>query len=300
MSADKTIAGKPVHIVHWKVDGIRTTQGRVQHALIEAGFDKKMSRERLPRHAWARAMQKCKDKQLVEVISEDDKVIRFQFNVKDKTGPRAEYPFEAILVLAKKDGKVTPEEVDGVVPANALKLAGEAQTAVLEATAVRNGRDISALIRRLMTAAKVDLHPACGTGMFVIFGNEDAIDNIDRFMKILDPAKDRCTRLKVDATDKATEKSVGEAVAVTMEDLIAKYKKAVADMCAEDAKTRPSTFKKAAERVQEAILELNMYRAVLKDKAVKFDAELSALREDLGKKVKVIDEAAKPAVTEAA
>src|SRR5438270_6437921 len=76
-------------------------------ALRDNGLDEGVARELAPRHAFSRACKKLAQQRIIRQVSEDAKIICFQFTQEQREGDRFEYNFETLLTLDKASGRVT-------------------------------------------------------------------------------------------------------------------------------------------------------------------------------------------------
>ena len=92
-------------------------------------------------------------------------------------------------------------------------------------------------------------------------------------------------RFPVPAGTPHGDRSVKEAVAAGLADLIAEHRAAVAGF---DADTRPDTLKRAAERVRQTRFKVEAYAAYLADERGQLDRELAAAAAELRAKVAAV------------
>src|SRR3954469_6145692 len=102
-------AGAKLHgeILTWSCPGVSVKHSDLIGALKDAGLDECVARELAPRHAFSRACKKLKEARIIRQVSEDDKVITFQFTSEKRDGDRFQYELETLLTLEKSTGKVS-------------------------------------------------------------------------------------------------------------------------------------------------------------------------------------------------
>ena len=258
-------------VLAWSCPGAAVRHAELIAALSEAGLDPAVARELAPRHAFARACQRLSDRRIIRRVAEDTGSITFQFTAESRAGDRFEYTLETLLRLDKQTGSVTCD-----LPGLAT-LAQEELDRCLDA---RTGSDITRLVQRLFDR-HADLFPIRPQGG-VYFVPRDHVDFVDRVEKFVSRVGGHLSRFPVPAGTPHGDRSVKEAVASGLADLIAEHRAAVAGF---DADTRPDTLQRAADRVRQARFKVEAYATYLAEERENLERSLSAAAAELRAKV---------------
>ncbi|HEY1187919.1 MAG TPA: DUF6744 family protein [Gemmata sp.] len=231
-------------VVTWNVSGA-VKYADLTAALRAAGLDEKVARELAPRHAFTRACKKLSDDRIIRQVDDDGDTITFQFTKESKVGDQYEYALETRLVLDKKSGAVTCEKED---------LRAAAQAALDECIAVRTSGDVTTCIQKLFEK-HADLFRIREQGgcYFVPERFADFLTKIDGFVRGVNGV---LRRFPVPAGTAHGDRSVRDAVADGLKDVIEEHKKAVAEF---DIDTRGASFERAAEKIKETRFKVEMY-----------------------------------------
>ena len=261
-------------VISWTCAGVAVTHPALAAALADAGLDPAVARELAPRHAFTRACKKLSDQRIIRQVAEDDATLKFQFTHESRDGDRFAYTLETLLTLDKRTGTVTCD-----LPG----LATLAQEHLDHALDARTGGDITRVIQKLFEK-EADLFPVRPQGGAYFCPAEHA-GLVDRVQALLGRLNGQLLRFPVPAGTPHGDRSVKEAVAAGLADLIAEHRAAVAGF---DADTRPDTLKRAAERVRQTRFKVEAYAAYLADERGQLDRELAAAAAELRAKVAAV------------
>src|SRR5881275_2502367 len=81
-------------IITWDCAGIIIKHLDLIDALRASGLEESVARELAPRHAFSRACKKLSEARIIRQVSEDEKLIRFQFTAEHREGDRFSYDLE--------------------------------------------------------------------------------------------------------------------------------------------------------------------------------------------------------------
>jgi hypothetical protein len=263
-------------IITWSCSGVTVQHTDLIDALRDAGLDETVARELAPRHAFARACRKLSERRIIRPVAEDQNSIKFQFTSESKVGDRFEYKLETLLTLEKSTGKVCCD-----LPG----LATLAQEHLDECIAVRTGADVTRCIQRLFDR-NADLFPIREKGgcYFVPREHSTFLDKVDRFVKGLNG---NLRRFPVPSGTAHGDRSVKEAVAAGLANLIAEHREAIAGF-GED--TRADTIERAAERIRVTRHKVSAYAAYLAEERERLEKELAEASRELRERVEKMAE----------
>jgi hypothetical protein len=264
-------------IITWSCSGVTVQHTDLIDALRDAGLDETVTRELAPRHAFARACRKLSERRIIRPVAEDQHSIKFQFTQESKVGDRFEYKLETLLTLEKSTGKVRCD-----LPG----LATLAQEHLDECIAVRTGADVTRTIQRLFER-NADLFPIREKGGCYFVPQEHAafLDKVDRFVKGLNG---NLRRFPVPSGTSHGDRSVKEAVAAGLANLIAEHREAIAGF-GED--TRADTLERTAERIRVTRHKVSAYSAYLAEERERLEKELAEASRELRERVEKMAEA---------
>jgi hypothetical protein len=253
-----------------------SARGPVRHAdlvsaLRDAGLDERAARELAPRHAFTRACKKLSRQRIIRQVAEDAHSIRFQFTAEHRAGDRYEYELETTLELEKATGKV------GCPLPGLTALAQEELDRAVEA---RTGGDVTHVVQRLFER-QADLFPVREKGGVYFVPAEHAAftDRVERF---LGKAGGRMGRFPVPAGTPQGDRSVKEAVAAGLGELVGEHQKAVEGFGAD---TRPDTLERAAGRIRLTRHKLAAYAEYLAEERARLERGLAEADRALRAKV---------------
>jgi hypothetical protein len=258
-------------IITWNCSGVTIRYTGLIDALREAKLDESVARELAPRHAFSRACRKLSQARIIRQVKEDEDSIEFQFTQESKKDDRYTYTTETLVTLEKAKGKVT---------CHLPGLATQAQELLDECIAARNGGDVTRVIQRLFER-KADLFPIREQGgcYFVPEMHASFLDQVGGFVTTL---KGNLRRYPVPAGTAHGDRSVKEAVACGMAELIAEHNAAITSFGKE---TRPDTLDRAAERIRITRHKIQCYSLYLAEEREKLDKDLTAASDRLRERV---------------
>lgn len=234
-------------IVTWSsgADGSTHKYSQVTEALNKAGLDGKYSRELLPRHAFSRAARKLSEDRVIEIFTQNETDLVFQFTKMHLGETEWEFNREAFVTLNKITGTVTSDNHD---------LARTAQVELDNAMETRTTADVTRIVQRLFED-HADLIPVRDAGgvYFVPQEYADFADKVELFLTALGGRLDRIPVPEgTDAGDRAIQNAVGSA----MEKLIEDHMLAVKGF---ETNTRKDTIERAAEKIKETRVKIEAY-----------------------------------------
>ncbi len=258
-------------VLSWSCTSVSVVYRVVLEALTTAGLDPASAGEMKPRNAFTRACRKLDKQRVIRVVHETAAVAQFQFTRERPRGGRYDYELEAILSLDKSTGKVSGE---------VLELAAQAQEELDKAIINRTGHDITLIVQRLFKA-QADLFPLRDRGG-VYFVPERHLPFVAQVETFLSQLGGKLQRLPVQMGSPSGDRCVKETVMDGIASLIRAHKDAIAEL---DTDTRPSTFKKVAERIQISRLKAEGYAEYLGDGREKLLKELDQAKAELGRRI---------------
>lgn len=247
-------------VLSWTCPAGNLRHADVVTALQAAELDASVARELAPRNAFTRACKKLAQDRIIRQLAEDERSITFQFTSEARSGDRFEYTLETLLTLDKHTGKITCD-----LPG----LATLAQEHLDQCLEVRNGSDLTRIIQRLFER-QADLFPIRDRGG-VYFCPVEHAGFIDRVQRFLGRVNGKLARFPVPAGTRQGDRSVKEAVASGLAELIREHHEAIEGF-GED--TRPDTLKRSAERLQKTRFKLSAYSAYLQEERERLERTL--------------------------
>ena len=259
-------------IVAWSSRGINLTRADLAAALQTAGFDPKLARALLPRHAWSRACHELNANRIIRLLNETDDDLTFQFTAEHRA-ERFEYREEAEVKVDKTSGRVS---CDNVV------IREDTQRLLDTAIDRRTGSDVTALIQRLFKA-QADLFPIKQEGgvYFVPKRFEEFVNTVRVFAASVNIEYHMFPIAEGTPIGGA---SVQAVIADGLTALIEEYDKAVDGFSVE---TRKSTVSRAVDKVAQLQLKIDSYAGYLEDQR----AELLTKVQESKRKLRSIVEA---------
>src|SRR5438270_2725829 len=269
-------------IITWSCAKVRIRHIDLIEALRGSGLDEAVARELAPRHAFARACKKLSEARIIRQVSEDDKVIRFQFTAEHRDGDHFSYDLETMLTLDKATGKVTCD-----LPGLAT-LAQEELDRCLEA---RTGGDVTKIIQKLFER-RADLFPIREQGG-AYFCPQEHVAFVDQAQSFLGRLNGKMNRFPVPAGTPEGDRSVKESVAAGLAALIADPQSAVE---AFGGDPRPSTLERAAERIRQTRFKVEAYTDYLAEEKARLEEQLAEAARQLRAKVESLADSSSPLV----
>ena len=232
-------------IVTWNSGQDCHKQSSVQEALTKAGLDTKYSRELLPRHAFSRAARKLSDQRVIDIFTQNETDIVFQFTHMRLGEKEWEFNREAFVTLNKITGELKSDNHD---------LARQAQVELDNAMETRTTADITRIVQRLFEDHS-DLIPIRDSGGVYFVPQEHSLfaDQVEIFLQALGG---RLDRIPVPEGTDAGNKAIQNAVRSAMEKLIEDHITAVKGF---EVNTRKDTIERAAERIKETRVKIEAY-----------------------------------------
>jgi hypothetical protein len=258
-------------VIAWTCPGTSVKFTSLLDALRSADLDESVARAMQPRHAFARACKKLSDSRIIRQVAEDESNLTFQFTAESRSGDTFQYTLETLLRLDKQSG---------VVRCDLPGLATLAQEHLDRAMESRNGADVTRVIQRLFDR-QADLFPIRDQGG-VYFVAERFGDFVDRVQKFVSEVGGRLARFPVPVGTPQGDRSVKQAVAEGLGEVIAEHRAAV-NSFGED--TRESTIRRAAERVHATRFKLEAYADLLLEERGRLERELAEAARALRDKV---------------
>lgn len=273
--AGMTLLGE---IITWKAQA--TNQPALKAALSASGFEEKLAREFLPRHAFARACKRMGDDRIIAVVNEDKDEIKFQFTKGkiEEVGGEQEWVYgkEAYVTLDKTTGKIT---------CKVLALQELAQAELDKAMEVRTTADVTRIVQKLFDE-NADLVPLRDQGgvYFVPVEHEPFLVRVGTLLEAVGGV---LSRFPVPAGTQTGDKAVQEAMADYLADILKQHTLSVDSFTAH---TRPDTMEQAAKRVQETRVKIEAYASYLKDRAESLLEEVENAKVHLAERIQKVSE----------
>ncbi|MCE9567316.1 MAG: hypothetical protein K8U57_35390 [Planctomycetes bacterium] len=258
-------------VITWTCSGASVRYPDLIAALRDAGLDESVARELAPKHAFTRACKRLSDRRIIRQVAEDARFVRFQFTAESRDGDHYAYELETMLVLDKETGEVSCE-----LPG----LATLAQEELDRATEARSGADVTRVIQKLFEK-NADLFPIRPQGGAYFCPAAHTV-YVEKVQTMLGRLNGQLLRFPVPAGLPEADRSVKEAVAAGLTQLIEEHRKAVAQF-GED--TREDTLKRAAEKIRVTRLKVEGYAELLAEEKAKLDRAVADAQDELRAKV---------------
>lgn len=261
-------------IITWSVSGAGIRYADLTRALREADLRESVAGELAPRHAFARACHKLSEDRIIRQVSEDEETISFQFTAERLKGDRFEYDFETLLRLNKSSGSIE---------CTLRELAALAQEELDRCQEARTASDVTRIVQRLFEQ-QADLFPIReqGGAYFVPQQHVPFVDQVQRFLTALNG---RIHRFPIPSGTPHGDRSVKDAVADGISAMITEHEVAIDRF---DGDTRPSTLKRAAERIQVTKHKIEAYACYLSEERARLQRSLAAATHKLRSKVEAL------------
>lgn len=268
-------------IVMWNSgpDGACHKQTDVTTALTRANLDPRISRELLPRHAFARAARTLSDERIIEVFKENDTEIIFQFSRKHLDSSGWTYPKESFVYLNKTTGDVRADDSD---------LAVQAQTQVDKAIETRTNADITRIVQKSFEQ-HADLIPMRDAGG-VYFVPEEHAEFINRVETFLTAVGGSIEVIPIPEGSDSGDRAIQNAVSSTMEKLISDHFTEVKSF---EVNTRKDTITRVAERINGTRVKIEAYAHYLGQRQKELLQKIEEANELLKEQVEKIGGGAK-------
>lgn len=261
LHGDMVFYDLPLGTVHKHAD--------VQAALTAADLDPAVSRELLPRYAFARASKKMATERIIDILRDADDKLTFQFTKKfmDSSGDEWHFAKEVNLELNKVTGRITCENKD---------LEKHAQALLDEALEARTTSDITKIVQR-MFEQHADIMPArrAGGAYFVPLAYADFSTKIEVFLAKLGGTLDRWP---IPAGTQYGDAKVQEVVAEAMKQRIEAH---LANVKSFTINTRKDTIERVVEGINATKIQLLAYREYMADQAKELDKAMAEADQEL-------------------
>jgi len=250
----------------------------VKKALSSAGLDPSVANEILPKRAFSRACRHMEQEKQIDVFSEDDSTITFQFTRKELAKSEWKFTKEVFLTLDKSSGKITCENHD---------LEARAQEMLNKEISSRTTSDITKIIHRLFDQKgenEKELFPLRDQGgvYFVPLEVSSFLAQIDLFFTKIEGS---LRRFPIPSGTPSGDRAIQESVADSISRMLGDHKKNIQDF---SIHTRSDTIEHAALRIKETRLKIKAYAHYLKEEAERLDKECIATDQALLAQVKQI------------
>ncbi len=253
MQKSNLLAGE---IVVWGFSGPGVKFSDVRQAIQNGNFDKKLLRDRLPRHAFARACHKMAEDRHIVLVSEDTDYIKFQFTAMKRDSAEIRYQKETVVSLDKKSGRVS-SSIPTITRLAEQKLA--------ESMGEFKSADMTALVQRVFNQKggkeKADIFPIRRQGG-AYFVPQLYSEFVDRAETLVQSLRGTFDRWPIAAGTPAGAKAIKNAVMEEFRSLAAEYGKAIEEF---GDKTKEATRERMARHIKELQFKLDAYKDVLGD-----------------------------------
>lgn len=261
-------------------DGSVHKHSVVTKALEDAGLDPKVSRELLPRHAFARAARKLSEERVIKVFKQDETDITFQFTREHLNSSQWEYRKEAFVVLNKMTGDVSSDDSD---------LAAIAQSELDHAMETRATSDITRTVQRLFDE-HADLIPMRDSGG-VYFVPQEYADFVNRVESFLNKLGGRIDKIPVPEGTAAGDQAIQNAVAASIDKVVGDHMEAVKGF---EVNTRKDTIERVADKIKATRVRIEAYAHYLGERQKDCLQKIKEANQLLKDQVETIGGGAKP------
>lgn len=239
-------------IITWTVGEGPHEYKPIVQALEDAGLDKEVARELLPRHAFTRAAKKLEEK-VLDPIGKDSDWVSYQITKRFLEEDEWKYAKEAWVRLDTVLGKVTGSDP---------KITKFIQEQLDRAIETRTASDVTKIVQKLFEK-EADLVPLRDQGG--VYFVPDLYSGFTKKVKeFLTKIGGRVGAFPVPAGTQDGDKSVQGAVKDHLQALINEHEEAVQKFGLD---TRHDTLERAAEKIKQTRVKVEAYASYLQDKA---------------------------------
>jgi hypothetical protein len=267
------IANMPLlgEILSWEPHGPHQYTTIVD-ALRESGLNTTELNELKPRNVFRRACSKLEKegKRIIRKLHEDKQFLKVQFTTEEKNHERLNYNYEAAVTINKETGELTCDDEQ------VLKKAKDTFNAVI---GVRTTNDISSLLRQMLKKQAGGLFPLPGPGGYY-FIPEKMLELNKKIEKFIYTIGGRIARIPVPAGTPHGNRSVRDAVASGIEDMIEAHRKVIDNL---DKDSRKATFTRRMKKIKEDRFKIECFSEYL-------TAEKDRLTQSLDDCMKLLEE----------
>lgn len=243
-------------VVTWESRG-EYSLTTIRKALETAKFDsRKLIRDMLPRHAFARACHNLAESRIIRKLEEGESTIKFQFTKEVLKSRGFEYDPEAFLTLDKVTGKLTGQATE-----ESEKLCEEARKHMDREVGLRKASDVTRLIKRIFARSEAhsELMPlrSQGGAYFVPARYYDFLDRLETFAGQVGT---EIGRFPIASGTVHGDRSLSAVVSSYLKDMINEYEKKIEEL--EDDSSE-ATLARRAKSVVEVKTKIDCYASYL-------------------------------------
>ena len=251
-------------IITWDIQIKDIPVSKIRQSLDKSGIGAKALKDLQIRSIFTRAMKKLKDGRLLDEIDRDGDVIKFQLTRKERRSECIDHYYDCILTLNVETGEIKSEDNP--------ELAKEAESLFAVVGAVRNGSDLSRLVQKLFEsrADLFSINPRKGVAYFVPVAHREFADKVTNFFRECGGVMERFPV----PDDGKGNASVSQAIDYGLAEMGAELEQSIREW---DESTRPSTKKKAEEKIAELRFKHQCYAEYLGSKQNAATEQLKSL-----------------------
>lgn len=251
-------------IITWDIQTKDVPVSKIREALDNAQIGGSALKDLRMRSVFTRAMNKLKAGRLVDEVSRDGDIIKFQLTRKEKRSDCIDHHYDCLISLNVETGEITsPED-----PALAL----QARDMLDEVAGVRSGSDLSRLVQKLFEsrADLFSINRRKGVAYFVPVTHHDFADRVQQFFREVGGVLDRFPV----PDDGKGNAPVAAAIDAGLADMGKELEQSIREW---DETTRESTKKRAEKRIEELRFKHQCYAEYLGTKRTDAENQLQDL-----------------------
>lgn len=248
---------------------------KLRDALMNAGFDPEMSREMMPRDAFARACRKLEKDRVVNRLPDDGgPYLKSQFTKTwlDKNQSRFQFADEAIVEIHKDTGSIVVQ--------NNLELQNEVQQMVDRALAHRTSNDVTNIVKKLCGNYK-DIIPLRNSGG-VYFIPQSTSAFMNKLVELMYRIHGKITVVPCYDDGDYGSKTAADAVQSMVEDSVTEYRNAIAKL---DAESSESAKGRLMSEILRTHTKVEAYKDLLAVNASKAEDSMRELEREYHQKL---------------
>ena len=251
-------------IITWDIHSSEVPVSKIREALDNAGIGAKALKDLRMRSVFTRAMNKLKNGRLIDEVSRDGDVIKFQLTRKEKRNDCIDHYYDCLVILNVDTGAVScPENKE---------LEQQARDMLDAVAGVRSGSDLSRLVQKLFEsrADLFSINPRKGVAYFVPVTHREFADRVQKFFRECGGILERFPV----PDDGEGNSSVATAIDFGLAEMGKELEQSIREW---DETTRESTKKRAEKRIEELRFKHQCYAEYLGSKQTDAKTQLDDL-----------------------
>lgn len=260
-------------VVGWDTQGVAIEDHLIRNAIAkyELGDPEKLCPELSKKSAFLRGVKDLKKDRLIQQVTRDGDVMRFQMTKQDNDGLTITHTKECVLTLDLETGDIYSED--------SPEMAELCQKLLKEAMRTRNAADLNRMVQRLFNSQH-GLYPVIkrkGGLYFVTAPDFEFLDRAEAFMVEIGA---EFHAIPVPRGTQKGNRSVQQAVSKELEELVAELD---LNRMKWDGKTREATIKNAQSELDTIEFRMKALDAYLGNAQKQIQEKIKSSREQLAK-----------------